>query len=263
MNHITKDFAAGDGRHCRCHSWEIREGGYRRIALFVGNGIWPVAKETRLIGFLLDRGFRVLAPEIAFGSSSVPRFKLDDFRQAVAALSVQVPSKLESALPLYLLASSASAGALLPVVSSLPGLASIALIAPIVDFPPPGLHRRLLFWRSAELAIVPDALSGMPELLKDLVPERPSLNFRARDLKKAAADLASRLDMSLGVPFAAFSGDDDPLITKEGRLALERAGAKLYSYPRVRHEPGHDRYADNFYADLGSFLDSVEAGNKA
>ena len=72
------------------------------------------------------------------------------------------------------------------------------------------------------------------------------------------------IERSLGkpqtVPTAAFAGEDDPFLSQEGIKALSKAGLKVYSYPRVKHEPGHDRYADNFYADLGSFLDEVEAG---
>ena len=44
-----------------------------------------------------------------------------------------------------------------------------------------------------------------------------------------------------------------------GRAALSRSGAKLFAYPRVRHEPGRDRYTDNYFADIGSFLDEVES----
>ena len=34
---------------------------------------------------------------------------------------------------------------------------------------------------------------------------------------------------------------------------------KVYAYPRVRHALAYDRYSDNYYADLGAFLDGVEA----
>jgi alpha-beta hydrolase superfamily lysophospholipase len=261
MNHISKGFASSDGRVYKCHSWELREGGYRRVALLLGNGLWPAAEETRLVRFLLDRGFRVLALDVAFGSTSVPRVGLRAFRQAVAsfARAYETPG-----MPLYLLASSFSAGAILPAAASLTGLAALALLAPVVDFPPPKLKKSFFFMPSAELAIKGGDLCGEDSLAEGLLSGAASMRFRKRDLKAAAADLDSALAEGVAFPCAAFSGDDDPFIAQEGRSSLARAGVKLYGYPRVRHEPGRDRYADNYYADLGAFLDEVEAkGAKA
>jgi hypothetical protein len=261
MNHISTSFALDDGRSYKSHSWELREGGYRRVALLLGNGLWPIAKEPRMIAFLLDRGFRILTLDIAFGSALFPRVGLRAYREAVGSFA---RASVEPDLPFYILASSFSAGALLPIASSIPGLAAVALLAPVVEFPPPRLKRSCFLCPSAELAIRPEDLCGESELAAALVSEgliaaRAPLKFRKRDLWTAAADLASALAEGLAVPVAAFSGDDDPFITQEGRLALSRSGAKLYAYPRVKHEPGRDRYADNYYADLGSFLGEVES----
>jgi alpha-beta hydrolase superfamily lysophospholipase len=259
MNHISKTFTSSDGRSYKCHSWEQREGGYRRSALLIGNGVWPVAEETRLVSFLLDRGFRVLALDIAFGAPSVPRATLQAFRDAVSSLAA---ASAEPGIPLYLIACSFSAGAVLPAAGSMPLLASIALLAPVVDFPPPKLKKSFFFMPNAELAIRGDDLCGDPELAAAALPQPVLMKFRKRDIKAAAADLVSTLAEGFALPFAAFCGDDDPFITSAGRLLLSRSGAKLYAYPRVRHEPGRDRYADNYYADLGSFLDEVESAYK-
>jgi alpha-beta hydrolase superfamily lysophospholipase len=259
MNHISKGFSAGDGRVYKSHAWELREGGFRRIALLLGNGLRPAAEDTRLVRFLLDRGFRVLALDAAFGSASVPRVGLRSLRAAVAAFA---RANETPGLPLYLLASSFSAGAILPAAAKLPSLAAIALLAPVVDFPPPKLKRSLFFMPGAELAVKGEDLCGESSLAEGLVSGAASLRFRKRDLKAAAADLDSTLAEGFALPCAAFSGDDDPFITQKGRSSLARAGFKLYGYPRVRHEPGRDRYADNYYADLGSFLDEVEAKAK-
>jgi alpha-beta hydrolase superfamily lysophospholipase len=261
MNHISKSFALRDGRSCKSHSWELREGGYGRIALFVGNGLWPAAKETRVLDFLLDRRFRVLSLDLSFGSMEAPRLGLRAYRDAVADFA---RANVDPDLPFYLLASSFSAGALLPVASSLPGLAALALVAPVVDFPPPRLKSSCFLRPSAELAIGPEDLCGEGELASALVSgglmrPRASLSFRKRDLRTAATDLAAALAGGFAVPVAAFSGEDDPFISAEGRAALSGSGAKLYSYPRTRHEPGRDRYADNFFADLGYFLGEAES----
>ena len=261
MNHIAKSFAASDGRVYKSHSWELRDGGYRRIALFLGNGLWPAAKETKLIAFLLDRGFRVIALDVAFGSALPPRAGLRAYRVAVADFA---RASVDPDLPLYLLASSFSAGAVIPIAGSLPALAALALLAPVVDFPPPGLKKSCFFRPRADLAIRPDDLCGESGLAAALVtgglmPERAAFKFRKRDLGLAAADLTVSLAEGLPVPVAAFSGEEDPLITQEGRAALSRSGAKLFAYPRVRHEPGRDRYTDNYFADIGSFLDEVES----
>jgi alpha-beta hydrolase superfamily lysophospholipase len=260
MNHISKSFASTDGRVFKSHSWELREGGYRRIAMLIGNGLWPVAQDTRLILFLLDRGFRVLALDLAFGAPSTPRLGLRAFREAFSAFA---RSSAEPGMPVYLVASSFSAGAILPVASSIPGLAAVSLLAPVVDFPPPRL-KKAFFFRGAELPILPEDLCGDSRLAESLKLQPSMMKFRKRDLKTAAADLGSTLGSRFALPLAAFSGEEDPFITQEGRAALGRSGAKLYAYPRVGHEPGRDRYSDNFYADLGSFIDEVESrGGKA
>jgi len=254
MNHISKSFAAGNGRSYKSHTWELREGGFRRVALVVGNGIRPVADEPRLVRFLLDRGFKVMSLDVAF-----PRLGLKALRSAVESFARSAPG---GDLPLYLLASSFSAGALLPAAASLPGLAAIALLAPVVDFPPPRLGKSPFFMPSASLAVGAEDLCGESELAKALAEAPYALRFRKGDLRAAAAGLSAALAEGFAVPIAAFSGEEDPFITKEGRGALERSGARLYGYPRVRHDPGRDRYADNFYADLGSFLDEVESSRK-
>jgi hypothetical protein len=257
MNHISKSFVTGDGRAHKCHSWESREGGYRRAALLVGNGVWPVDKETRLISFLMDRGFRVLSLDLAFGSPEAPRVSLRAFREAIAAYAREATPL---GLPLYLIASSFSGGALLPALGKIDGIAAAALLAPVVEFPPAGLRKSLFFMPTAELSLGREEQSGCPELLEGLAEGRSTLKFRKRDLKAAAAELAATLGKPLGVTAAAFVGEDDRMLSQGGRDALAKAGAKIYSYPRVRHVPAHDRYSDNFFADLGSFLDEAEAG---
>jgi alpha-beta hydrolase superfamily lysophospholipase len=261
MNHISKSFALSDGRSCRSHSWELREGGYRRLILILGNGLWPSDKDPRMIAFLLDRGFRVLALDLAFGSTSAPRVGLRAYREAVAAFA---QASVEPDLPFYVLAESFSAGAFFPIASSIAGLAAVALVAPVVDFPPPRLKRSCFLMPTAELEMRIGDLCGEEALAAALVseglmPERAKQRFRKRDLWTLASDLTAALGEGLEVPVAAFSGEDDPFITQEGRQARARSAAKLYAYPRTRHEPGRDRYADNFYADLGTFLGEVES----
>jgi alpha-beta hydrolase superfamily lysophospholipase len=260
MNHISMNITARDGHVYKCHSWELREGGYRRIVLLVGGGARPVDQETHLVRFLLDRGFRVAALDLAYGApleGSGARPSLRAFRETVASFAAENAAPY---LPFYVVALSFSAGALLPVADSLPTAAAWALIAPVVEFPPAGLKRSCFFLPSAELAVGPKELCGDPELLEEWSDKARAFRFRKADLKTAAADLGSALETSMGCPVAAFSGESDPFLAEGGRAALKRAGVKIYGYPRARHDPGHDRYADNFFADLGSFLDEVEAG---
>jgi hypothetical protein len=257
MNHLSKNYVSSDGHAYKSHSWELREGGYRRAALLVGNGIWPTAREKRLISFLLDRGFYVFSLELAFGSSQPPVPKLGHFRDSLRSFAGDAPPP---GLPLYIVASSLSASALLPVASTLQDAAALALISPIVEFPPHGLKKSPFFVAAATISIAKDEESGMPELLKDLAGEAATLRLAKRDLKALSAELSQALSGPLGLPTAAFAGEDDPFLTEAGRKSLAGAGAKVYSYPRVRREPAHDRYADNFFADLGSFLDQVESG---
>lgn len=260
MNHISKSFVSSDGRAYKSHSWELREGGYRRSALLVGNGVWPVDKEKRLVSFLIDRGFRVLSLDLALGSPGAPRTRLGAFRQAVSSFA---KAQARVGHPLYLVASSFSGAALLPVAKGIEGIAALALIAPVVEYPPPGLRVPLFFLPGAELSVKREELSGSPELLEGFADDRSGasvLRFHKRDLKAVASELKAALEGKLSLPTAAFAGEDDPFLSQSGREALERAGAKVYAYPRAKREPAHDRYADNFFADLGSFLDLVEAG---
>jgi hypothetical protein len=259
MNHISKSFLARDGRAYKSHSWELHEGGYKRIALLVGSGERPIDQEARLVRFLLDRGFRVVALDLAYGApldSGAPRPGLRSFREAVAAFAAASEAHY---MPFYIVASSFSAGALLPVAATLPKAAAWALIAPVVEFPPLGLRRSCFFMPSADLAVGPKELCGDPELLEKWADKSKLYKFRKSDLKAAESELGSALANDFGPPLAAFSGEADPFITDAGRASLKQAGAKLYGYPRVCHDPGYDRYADNYYADLGLFLDEVEA----
>jgi hypothetical protein len=256
MNHISSSFLAKDGRAYKSHYWELREGGYRRTALVVGGGVRPIDQETRLVRFLLDRGFRVAALDLAYGAPPSPRPSLHAFREAIASFAA---ANAAADLPLFLLASSFSAGALLPKASALPGLAAAALLGPVVEFPPPRLKSSCFFLPSAELVVGAEELCGESELREGLIEKSCAYRFRKIDLKVAAADLERTLASPLGFRLAAFSGEDDPFLTDGGRRSLAAAGAKLYSYPRVRHEPDKDRYADNFYADLGLFVDEMKA----
>jgi hypothetical protein len=257
MNHISKMFASSGGRVYRSHSWELRERGNRRAALLVGNGLWPAHKEKRLVSFLLDHGFFVFSLDLAFGSSNAPRVRLGAFRDAIASFA---KSAKPIGLPLYLVASSFSASALLPVAADMEGIAAVAFVSPIVEFPPPKLKSALFFLPTARLAVGPELLSGRPELLEGLAEGVSVLKFRKRDLETLAADVSRALEKPFGIPVAVFAGEEDPFLSQLGFQALSRAGAKVHSYPGVRREPGRDRLADDFYADFGFFLDEVEAG---
>ena len=256
MNHISRHFTSKDGRIYKSHSWELREGGYRRAALLIGNGLWPASEERRLIEFLLDRGFKIVSIELAYGSAQPPRPTLAGFRQAISAFAEETGP---IGLPLYLVASSFSASALLPVATSLPEIAALVMLSPAAVLPPPGLKAPLFFWRTAELPVEAGQLSGTPEDLVELFKGPASHKFRKGDLKQLAAEFAKALKAPLDLPAAAFVGEDDPLAPETARAALKEAGARVYAYPRVKREPPHDRYVDNFFADLGSFLDEVEA----
>jgi alpha-beta hydrolase superfamily lysophospholipase len=257
MNHISKSFTSTEGHTCKSHSWEQREGGYRRVALLVGNGLWPVQKETRLIDFLLERGFRVLALEIAYGSPEPPRLRLRSF---ISALADFAKVHVSAGLPLYLFASSFSATALIPAAVKMQDLAALALLSPVLRFPVPGLILPPCFLSTTELSVDRAALSGMPELLEGFLEGTASLKFHKRDLKTAAAEISKALAEGFSVPVAVFAGEDDPCLPEAGRQALSKAGARVHSYPRAKREPGHDRCADAYFADLASFLDTVDAG---
>jgi hypothetical protein len=256
MNHIARDFSSRDGRSYRCHSWELRQGGYRRIALFWGNGLWPVSDETRLVGFLVQKGFKVNALDSAFGSSDRGAIGLKAFREAAATL---VARASDAGLPVYFLASSFSASALVPSIKSLGPIAATALIAPVLHFPPPGLRSAFPFCSAAILRIEAETLSGEPALLDGHMDQPRHYRFRKRDLRALAAESPLARTAELAGRIAVFAGEEDHLLGEGELRELERNGVRIYSYPRVRREVGRDRYADNFYADLGSYLDEIES----
>jgi hypothetical protein len=259
MNHIAKDFKSSDGRVYRSHSWEQREGGYRRAALVVGNGIWNADKEPRMVSFLLNRGFRVLSLDLAFGSSRGPRARLFDFRKTISDFAKEATPL---GMPLYLIASSFSASALMPIAAGIPGIVALAMIGPIVEFTPLKLKRRFFILPTVDLSVEREDQSGMPELLDGLQDKGELLRFNIRDLRAAVEDVMLVRRETLGLPAIALAGEADPWLSQEGRNNLARADVRVYSYPRVKREPGYDRYADNYYADLGSFLDEIEAGKR-
>jgi len=256
MNHIARDFASRDGRSYRCHSWELRQGGYRRIALYWGNGLWPAVEETKLIGFLVEKGFKVLALDLAFGQAEGPTIGLRAFREAAASLAAEAS---DSGLPVYLIASSFSASALLPAVKEFGPIVSTALIAPVLLFPPAGLRSTFPCFAAATLRVDALTLSGEPALLDGLMDRPRHQRFRKRDLRALASESPLARASELGGRAAVFAGEEDPLLGDGELRELEKAGVRVYSYPRVRREPARDRYSDNFYADLGSFLDEMES----
>jgi hypothetical protein len=255
MNHIARDFASRDGRSYRLHSWELRQGGYRRIALLWGNGLWPAADETRLLGFLVERGFKATALDLAYGSDDPPRVGLRAFRQAAASLAAAVSGE---GLPVYLIASSFSASALIGAMKELGPLAAAALIAPVLSFPPAGLRSPLPFFGSATLRVDAQALSGESALLDGHMDRPRRYRFRKADLRSLAAEPLATGAAQLAGRAAVFAGEDDPLLGRGDLDELRMAGVRVYSYPRVRREVARDRYSDNYYADLGSFLDETE-----
>lgn len=258
MNHIASSFTAPDGNVYRSHAWELRDGGYRRLALVLGFPLWPLGRDGRLLSFLLDRGFLAHSIELGFASGQKPRASLASLRQAAVAYARSLQAAKQ--LPLYLITQSFNA-ALAPAFRRHEGLAGAALISPVLDFPPPGTVMPHCFLGStAELRLSQDVLTSRPELLEGLLEGQvPPVKFLKRDLKTLHAESPATIAPELAAPVAAFAGEDDTLLTAPIREALASGGAKLYTYPRVRHLPPFDRYADNFYADLGSFLDELEA----
>jgi hypothetical protein len=258
MNHIARDFASRDGRSYKMHSWELRQGGYRRVALLWGNGLWPVAEETRLIGFLVQKGFKAVALDLAFGSPDQSGVGLRAFRAAAASLSASVAGE---GLPIYLVASAFSATALLGAAKEIGPVAAAALLSPVFALPPPGLRSSFPFFGTAALRIDAQALSGEPALLDGHMDRPRQYRFRKRDLRELAAEPAVSRAAELAGRAAVFAGEEDPWLGRDELRELEKGGVKVYAYPRVRREVSRDRYADNFYADLGAFLD--ETGTKS
>ncbi|HUW40243.1 MAG TPA: alpha/beta fold hydrolase [Rectinemataceae bacterium] len=259
MNHIASNFASPDGVVYRSHLWELRDSGYRRSALVLGFPFWSLGRDRRLITFLLDRGFLVHSIELGFASSDRPRADLGSLRRAAAAYA---DSLRERGLPLYLVAQSFNA-AMVPAFLRRKELAAAALVSPVLDYPPPGTKMpRCIFGAAAETMIPRESLSGKPELLDGIMgPEAYTAKFSKRDLKALHSESPATLAPELGAPVAVFAGEEDPFVSAPIREALASGGAKIYSYPRVRHIPPFDRYADNYYADLGSFFDEIEVAS--
>jgi alpha-beta hydrolase superfamily lysophospholipase len=256
MNHIARDFASRDGRSYKMHSWELRQGGYRRIALLWGNGLWPVSEETRLIGFLVQKGFKVVALDLAYGCSEQLAVGLRAFRAAAATLSASVAAE---GLPVYLVASSFSATALVGAAKEIAPVVAAALLSPVLALPPPGLRSSFPFFGSAALRVEAGTLSGEPALLDGHMDRPRQYRFRKRDLRALSAESPVSRASALAGRAAAFAGEEDPWLGRDELGGLEKLGVKVYTYPRVRREIARDRYADNFYADFGAFLDETGA----
>lgn len=255
MNHISRDFSPGDGRTYRLHSWELRQGGFRRIAVYWGNGLWPPIRETRLINFLVNKAFKVLALDLAFGSAIPPFVKLKDFRKASVALMEEAAV---FGLPVYIFASSFSASALIPVMDRIGPITAAALIAPVLCFPPPGIRSGFPCFLSAMLRMDAESISGEIILLDGLMDQIRYHRFRRSDLRALAAENPLLCAVSLSNRVAIFAGEDDPLVRTEDLYKLKGAALRVYTYARSRREVGRDKYSGNFYADMGSFLDAME-----
>lgn len=64
MNHIQSQYRTEDGAVIPYHSWEIRQGGYKWLALVLHGPYLSAHKNKRFVEFLLGKYFKVYAPDI-------------------------------------------------------------------------------------------------------------------------------------------------------------------------------------------------------
>ncbi len=266
MNHIASDFMRSNGTKYRYQVWEIRQHAFKESAIVFGSPFFEVGKDKRFIKYLLNRNFRVYAPDFRFfGQSTDGRKGIDEMVDAAEDFCGFV--KKTDGLPIVLMSLSVSAPLALRLVADrCPEVSSVAFIAPVFGLGMTNLSVPRFFLKTrAALKVEKEDLIGREDDPTGATPPfalESSFSKRAvKEIRKDASTTKDRLveaaeKCSIGI----FAGDGDPF--SESALVdglANEPGIKTYAHLRSKHLIMHDRHADNFYRNLGIFLDEVEA----
>ena len=264
MNHIKSNFIAADGEKIPYHSWEIRQGGYSRIAIVIGDPYLPVEENKRLIDFLLENYFKVYAPLIPeTNPDSNNCGGLDEYQSHVGGFRSFVEGK-EGNLKMIPMVFSVS---VLPFLSYyfkvLPSFERIVLFSPVLDYTGNPVASSGFLKKRINLSFNESMLSEVKderESIEKLLLKNPSISKKlVKDLRKEFKVFPPSYPLdSVNTRIGIFYGESDELVSLEKidalKNSLKNAKVETHSYPRMRHFLFNDKYWKNMLNDLKIFL---------
>ncbi|RKX81497.1 MAG: hypothetical protein DRP57_11795 [Spirochaetes bacterium] len=271
MNHIQSQFKTEEGVSIPYHSWEIRQGGYKWVALVLQGPFLAANKNKRFIDFLLEKYFKVYAPDIPemtvasgrtanYGGLREYAVNIESFRAFV--------EKKEGSLPIIPFVFSLSALPFLYYYFNVrPPVRAFALFSPIFDctgtlFGSSFLFKKRLNLKYHSSSILSDTVSERSEIEKEIERNGSVSKKLVKELKKLSVNYPGKLEMAhTDVNVGIFFGEADSLISLSSINALKdnlKAGrVSLYSYPRVKHILFYDKYWKRTEDDLSLFLSGL------
>ncbi len=264
MNHIKASLKTDDGYRIPYHSWELRQGGYKWLALVLRDPYFPIERNERLINFLLENYFKLYAPEIPEISNSAGKpMGIDGFSAHLGSFRAFLEEK-EDNLPIVPFVFSISA---LPFLyyyfHVLPPFKKIVMFSPVLDYSKKPLEGSLFCKSRIQVAFSDDMLSEVAAERSEAekaMDKSPTVSKKlVKDLRREFASFPGELGVdTVNVRIGVFYGESDGLVSVERVNALKdslKSGeVEIYTYPRVRHFMFNDKYWKNLLNDLKVFL---------
>lgn len=260
MNHTKSVFHAPGGPSFSYHSWEVRQGGFRRAAILLVDGFLPAESYGGLLDLLLGRYFKVYAA--ALPDMRSPKQKpmgLAEFSRGLAAFTRWAGEKDRGVPQLAIVSSMLCLPFLCAAAKDFPRLQGVALLSPLASFTLPPFAVPLFLRRWVKVRPPEDSL-GTAEEVKEMGKLLAGELRVPKRLVKDVRRLSGPFKVPGGAEVAVFAGEGDPLLSANPAADLARSlGAELYSYPRGKHLLFWDKHSKNVLKDLGAFLDRAAA----
>ncbi len=264
MNHIKAFLKTDDGYKIPYHSWELRQGGYKWLALVLKDPYLPIERNERLVNFLLENYFKIYAPEIPEISNSDGKpMGVDGFSAHLGSFRAFLEDK-ENNLPIVpFVFSVASLPFLYYYFHVLPPFKKLILFSPVLDYSKKPVEGSLFCKSRIRLSFSDDMLSevGSERAEVEKAMDRSPLVSKklVKDLRREFREFPGELGVdTVDVRVGIFYGESDTLVSVDRVNALKdslsNGDVDIYTYPRVRHFIFNDKYWKNLLEDLKVFL---------
>ncbi len=264
MNHIKSVFKASDGTRIPYHSWEIRQGGYGRIAIVLGDSYTRIEENRRLVDFLLENYFKIYAPLIPeVNPEERASGGIDEFSLHFGSFRSFLEEK-EKKLKMVPFVFSVS---VLPFLSYyfrvLPPFKRMVFFSPVLDFREKPLNTSLLFKKRVGLSFEDDMLSEVEDersAIRRILIENPTISKRlVRDMRREFDDFPGDYPLDVvSARIAVYYGEFDRLVNINRlellKESLKNARMEMHGYPRMKHFLFYDKYWKRMLGDLKIFL---------
>ena len=274
MNHVKTYYKTGEGVDIHYHSWEVRQGGYKWIALVLEGPYLPVDKNKRMVEFLLKKYFKVYSPGIPEITSIVSKETSYNGNGGLRRYLANIGSfrsfieEREGDMPVIPFVFSISA---LPFLyyyfNVLPPFKAFVLFSPVLDYKMPPVNGPLFLKRRVKVRYKSsEILSDTEEERRTVEPlitgdnsvSKKLVKDLRREFKKFPGDLPVTPDsVSIGV----YYGEAD-VLTSVSRIEglqnrLKNGKLEIFKYPRMKHIIFYDKYWKKMEDDLNLFFSGL------